>query len=278
MTPSKVGVGREPGLLGSIQPSTTTEDVRTRHVLFSVPSIQDTTRTLDVPLASEAQPSRPTSRLPLNNSRPSLKSSTRSSNSATLSATASVAPSPSSTGTIASATETEVLDANGPLRSQKDPEGFSNPATTAIIVGILLALAACVYAIWLMIQGRARERRKSASTDPLSGWSQGSGLPMHRLNHDDGQVAIAGSDTWPPARGADDAKTPTWTSTQSSPWMPSTPGSQQSMWPRPHRDGLSSYHWSGPASSCRWREEQAWPRHTGVHGRRTHPAMEMAPF
>lgn len=248
--PSGVDRRQRRGLLAPIQSSISTDNL---HVV-SLP----TSFSQGLTSAGNAKSSPPIPRLPLTSAARSLNSSTRLSKSATT----STAPHQAHTGIGAGAGKP---GGNGQARNQKEAEGLSNGATAAVVAGIILVLAACVYAIWLLIQSRRRERRESTLAIPLSRWSLESGSPMYRPHRHHGQAATAVSDTWLPGRSARDAEALVLSR---APPQSSPGGGRQEMWPTP-----ASQPWSGPLSS-----HSAWPGHAGVHGRRGHAAADTGRF
>ncbi|POR36959.1 Uncharacterized protein TPAR_02846 [Tolypocladium paradoxum] len=72
-------------------------------------------------------------------------------------------------------------DANEPAPSHKTPDGLSNGATAAIVVGILLVLAAFLYAIWIAIQNKKSDRRTRSTIFP----SYDADLPLRDLARTD---------------------------------------------------------------------------------------------
>ncbi|KJZ77625.1 hypothetical protein HIM_02802 [Hirsutella minnesotensis 3608] len=155
------------------------------------------------------------------------------------------------TSTLASAKTTSEVPPG-----QSKVEGLTNGATVAIVVGIILVLAACMYAVWLMIQDRRRERRDSATTDPLSRWSPSSHFPMHHLGSPGGGDAGAGSDTGISTSSIGSAKVQTATAARRWP-QASAAGEEPLTWAAP---------WRGPASGCGWSQGPVWPRPIGAWG------------
>ncbi|KND89320.1 hypothetical protein TOPH_06049 [Tolypocladium ophioglossoides CBS 100239] len=86
--------------------------------------------------------------------------------SRSLSTGLSVSSSGSSTGAVEMPTGAASTGANEPAPSQKELDGLSHGATAAIVVGILLVLAAFLYAIWIAIQNKKNDRRTRSPTFP----------------------------------------------------------------------------------------------------------------
>ncbi|PNY24953.1 Uncharacterized protein TCAP_05115 [Tolypocladium capitatum] len=83
-----------------------------------------------------------------------------------LSTALSVSSTAPSIGAVGMPTGAASTGANEPTPSQKAPDGLSYGATAAIVVGILLVLAALLYAFWILVQNKKNDRRMRPPTFP----------------------------------------------------------------------------------------------------------------
>ncbi|ODA75942.1 hypothetical protein RJ55_08583 [Drechmeria coniospora] len=83
---------------------------------------------------------------------------------------------------------------------------LSEGATAAIIIGIILVVAACIYAVWALVQNRRSAGRPGSPSFSLDTPYDGA-LPLRDVGRKDGRAAASGleawlavnDDGWPPA-------------------------------------------------------------------------------